>query len=137
MNNLETLKSLQRKRITISELINLGFKDDKIVKYDTRQQNILGKIIYHTETYYNGYTLTVESDEYVHVIPNKLNNKEAEIHNEIRNEELNLESLKFQIQTYRVEFKDNVVANELEKKLPLQEAKIKGLKVKLKLINLE
>lgn len=133
MTNSRILEIIEDKNITISELEDLGFTDRQYIKSDSRPSNqLLGKVTYHNKTYYENYTLTIDNEK-GSVVKNNLSLEQTKRFNKLRDEELKLEALKNQLHTYRFEFNDDATAKEIEKKIPIQEAKIKAVEISVNL----
>lgn len=115
--NLEFLKDLNGKTFFFDELASKGFRDDSIVKTNTAVNDpLLGRIIFHNKTYYQGFTLELVNNDKFTVVSNNLSKNEADKLNLIRNMECDIESLNNSIHAYRFEFEDIDYANKLEKK---------------------
>ena len=136
MSNQEILHQNIGKTLSIRELIDLGFKDDKVIKQVINEDNLLlRKIIYHPVTEYSGCSLIVTNNEKFYIKPNNLSQKEAESQNNLRDKKKHLEDLKDTYWAYAFEFKDKEMAELFKSKIEKQERRIKATEKAIKIGN--
>ena len=128
MTNQEILQRNKNKTLSISNLIELGFKDDKIIEHVVNKDNLLlGKIIYHSITEYAGYSLITEDNEKFFIRPNNLTTEEADYQNNLRDQKVYLEDLNRAYWAYAFEFKDEEMSEFYKSKYKRQEKIIKAI----------
>ena len=127
MTNQEILQQNKNKTLSIGDLVELGFKDDKIINHVINKDNLLlRKIIYHSITEYAGYSLITEDNEKFSIRPNNLTTEEADYQNNLRDKKVYLEDLNRAYLAYAFEFKDNEMAEFYKSKYKKQERIIKA-----------
>lgn len=131
------LKNYIGNTIEVNQLHDLGFDCNALVasKMISDESSLLNRIIYISEYYFEGVTISYLQNNIFKVVENSLSNEEATEQNEIAEMKRKIESLGNSIFAYRFEFDDNETAVKLEREKKLLEAIIKAKDLKKKLLN--